>query len=147
MLTGTRAARPARRARTPIRAASEPETNVIARVMAESQQTVYIDVHSFSQLIISSYGYTTRTNPRSTEYRAIGRLIQTAIRSSGGNTWREGPIAQVLYQASGSTVDYADANGALGICFELRPSGSGGGGFAPPASDILPGARESFAGI
>merc|ERR1719384_561328 len=129
------------------RAASEPETNVIARVMNESQQTVYIDVHSFSQLIISSYGYTTRTNPRSPEYRAIGRLIQSAIRSEGGNTWREGPIAQVLYQASGSTVDYADKLGALGICFELRPGGSSGGGFAPPARDILPGARESFAGI
>merc|ERR1719330_1000797 len=128
-------------------AASEPETNVIAQVMDEAPQTVYIDVHAYSQLIISSYGYTTANNPRSAEYRQLGGLIQSAIRSEGGNTWTEGPIAQVLYSASGSTVDYADKNGALGICFELRPSGSGGGGFAPPASDILPGARESFAGI
>merc|ERR1719384_2924104 len=128
-------------------AASEPETNVIARVMDAAQNTVYIDVHAYSQLIISSYGYTTRTNPRSAEYRQLGGQIQSAIRSVGGNTWREGPIAQVLYAASGSTVDYADKKGALGICFELRPSGSGGGGFAPPARDILPGARESFAGI
>jgi hypothetical protein len=129
------------------RAASEPETNVIAQVMAESQQTVYIDVHAYSQLIISAYGYTTANNPRAAEYRTIGGLIQSAIRSAGGNTWTEGPIAQVLYQASGATVDYADALGALGICFELRPGRSGGGGFAPPASDILPGARESYAGI
>merc|ERR1719414_2913276 len=126
---------------------SEPETNVIAQVMNAAQNTVYIDVHAFSQLIISSYGYTTRNNPRSAEYRQLGRQIQSAIRSVGGSTWREGPIAQVLYAASGSTVDYADARGALGICFELRPSSSGGGGFAPPARDILPGARESFAGI
>jgi len=129
------------------RAMSEPETNVIAQVMNAAQNTVYIDVHAFSQLIISSYGYTTRNNPRSAEYRQLGRQIQSAIRSVGGSTWREGPIAQVLYAASGSTVDYADARGALGICFELRPSSSGGGGFAPPARDILPGARESFAGI
>merc|ERR1719330_2245731 len=128
-------------------AASEPETNVIARVMDEAPQTVYIDVHAYSQLIITSYGYTTANNPRSAEYRTIGGLIQSAIRNAGGNTWREGPIAQVLYAASGSTVDYADKFGALGICFELRPAGSGGGGFAPPASNILPGARESFAGI
>merc|ERR1719422_215556 len=128
-------------------AASEPETNVIAQVMSEAPQTVYIDVHAYSQLIITSYGYTTARNPRSAEYRSIGGLIQSAIRSAGGNTWREGPIAQVLYAASGSTVDYADKLGALGICFELRPAGSGGGGFAPPASDILPGARESFAGV
>merc|ERR1719367_2476775 len=128
-------------------AASEPETNVIARVMDEAPQTVYIDVHAYSQLIISSYGYTTATNPRSAEYRQLGGLIQSAIRSEGGNTWREGPIAQVLYAASGSTVDYADKLGALGICFELRPASSSGGGFAPPASNILPGARESFAGV
>merc|ERR1719330_698112 len=128
-------------------AASEPETNVIAQVMDEAQNTVYIDVHAYSQLIISSYGYTTANNPRSAEYRTLGGLIQSAIRSEGGSTWTEGPIAQVLYSASGSTVDYADKFGALGICFELRPAGSFGGGFAPPASDILPGARESFAGI
>merc|ERR1719330_814411 len=128
-------------------AASEPETNVIAQVMSEAPQTVYIDVHAYSQLIITSYGYTTARNPRSAEYRSIGGLIQSAIRSAGGNTWREGPIAQVLYAASGSTVDYADKLGALGICFELRPAGSGGGGFALPAGDILPGARESFAGV
>merc|ERR1719384_1404082 len=128
-------------------AASEPETNVIAQVMDEAQNTVYIDVHAYSQLIISSYGYTTANNPRSAEYRQLGGLIQSAIRSEGGNTWTEGPIAQVLYAASGSTVDYADKFGALGICFELRPAGSSGGGFAPPASQILIGARESFAGV
>merc|ERR1719145_485679 len=115
--------------------------------MDEAPNTVYIDVHAYSQLIISSYGYTTATNPRSAEYRELGALIQSAIRNEGGSTWEEGPIAQVLYSASGSTVDYADKLGALGICFELRPAGSGGGGFAPPATDILPGARESFAGV
>jgi len=129
-------------------AASEPETLVIERVMKESQMTVYIDVHSYSQLIISSWGYTRATHPRSSEYRQIGGRIQSAIRSAGGNTWREGPIAQVLYAASGGTTDTAADLGALGICFELRPGqGGGSGGFAPPARDILPGAKECFAGL
>jgi len=127
--------------------ASEPETNVMARVMDEAPTTVYIDVHAYSQLIISSYGYTTANNPRSSEYRAMGSRIQSAIRSAGGNTWTEGPIAQVLYSASGSSVDYADKKGALGVCFELRPGRWGGGGFAPPTSSILPGAQESYAGF
>merc|ERR1719464_1171023 len=38
---------------------SEPESQVVARVMNESPMTVYIDVHSFSQIIITSYGWTT----------------------------------------------------------------------------------------
>merc|ERR1719346_522816 len=128
-------------------AASEPETNVIAQVMSEAPQTVYIDVHAYSQLIITSYGYTTARNPRSAEYREIGGLIQSAIRSAGGNTWTEGATAQVLYQASGTTIDEADELGALGICFELRPGRWGGGGFAPPASDISIGVRECSAGL
>merc|ERR1719384_2719090 len=128
-------------------AASEPETLVIERVMKEAQMTVYIDVHSYSQLIISSWGYTRATHPRSSEYRQIGGRIQSAIRSAGGNTWREGPIAQVLYAASGGTTDTAADLGALGICFELRPGQGGGSGFAPPARDILPGAQECFAGL
>merc|ERR1719471_1721680 len=129
-------------------AASEPETKVIERVMRESQMTVYIDVHAFSQLIISSWGYTTRNHPRSAEFRRLGGKIQSAIRSVSGRTWREGPIAQVLYAASGSTTDTATDLGALGVCFELRPGqGGGSGGFAPPARDILPGAQECFAGL
>jgi len=128
-------------------AASEPETKVIERVMEEAPMTVYIDVHSYSELIISSWGWTTRTHPRNAEYRAIGREIVNAIRSAEGRTWREGPTATLLYQASGIAPDTADEKGALGICFELRPGRSGGGGFAPPANQILPGARECFAGL
>merc|ERR1719422_930291 len=128
-------------------AASEPETKVIERVMKEAPMTLFIDVHSYTQLVISAYGWTRRTHPRNAEYRQIGGKIVNAIRSSGGNTWREGPAAQVLYAASGGTIDTADDLGALGICFELRPGRNGGGGFAPPARDILPGARESTAGL
>jgi len=128
-------------------AESEPETIVIKQVMNEAPMTVYVDVHSYSALILSAYGYTSATHPRNTEYRALGGSIQAAIRSVDGDTWTEGPTAQVLYTASGVSNDYADKIGALGLCFELRPSSSGGGGFAPPASDILPGAQESYAGI
>jgi len=126
---------------------SEPETQVIKQVMLEAPMTVYVDVHAFSQLILTPYGYTTATHPRATEYRAIGGDIQSAIRDQSGNTWTEGPTAQVLYAASGGTNDYADKLGALGLCFELRPSSGGLGGFSPPASNILPGAQESYAGI
>jgi len=128
--------------------ASEPEIQVMAQVMDAAPTTVYLDIHAFSQLIISAYGYTTADNPRSAEYRAMGADIQSAIRSAiqWGNNWTEGPIAQTLYAASGSSVDYADKKGALGVCFELRP-GQYAGGFAPPTSDILPGVQESYAGF
>lgn len=126
---------------------SEPEVDVIAEVMNGAATKVYIDVHAYSQLILTSYGWSRMTHPRSQEYRELGGRIQTAIRGSGGSTWTEGPTAQVLYQASGTSNDYADEQGALGFCFELRPGRWGGGGFAPPASDIVPGAAECYAGL
>jgi len=130
------------------RAFSEPETQVIKQVMLEASTTLYVDVHAYSQLILSPYGYTTADHPRETVYRALGGNIQAAIRAESGATWTEGPTAKVLYAASGASNDYADKLGALGLCFELRPWGNRGVlGFSPPASDILPGAQESYAGI
>merc|ERR1719188_1665168 len=128
-------------------AASEPETQVLQGVLNEAPTTVHIDVHSYTQLIISSYGYTTAPNPRASTYREVGALIQDAMRQVAGITYTEGPIAQVLYTASGVSTDYADKVGALGICFEMRPSRYGGGGFAPPVSDILPGSQETYEGV
>merc|ERR1719270_65415 len=128
-------------------AESEPETRVLVSVMNEAPNTVYIDVHSYTQLIISAYAYTRANNPRASEYRQIGSLMQDAMRQVAGITYQEGAAAQVLYTASGTTMDYGDKLGALGICFEMRPSRYGGGGFAPPVSDILPGSQESYQGV
>jgi len=128
-------------------AGSEPETQVLMQVMNEAPNTVYIDVHSYTQLIISAYAYTTADNPREADYRQVGALMQAAMREVDGITYREGAAAQVLYTASGTTMDYGDKQGALGICFEMRPGRWGGGGFAPPVSEILPGGQESYAGV
>merc|ERR1712113_935516 len=130
-------------------AASEPETRVLVGVLNEAPNTVYIDVHSYSQLIISSYAYTSAVNPRASEYRQIGSLMQDAIRQVAGITYQEGPVSEVLYVASGGGIDYADEVGALGICIEMRPSRAGGGGFAgfaPPVSEILPDPRRHTQG-
>merc|ERR1719410_2447054 len=128
-------------------AASEPETQAYQRLLNETHTSVYMDIHAYGELIISAYAYTGSTHPRDPEYRAMGSSIQSAIMGVGGTRWWEGPIAQGLYAASGSSVDYADKLGALGVCLELRPGGGGSGGFAPPASSILPAARESYAGF
>jgi len=128
-------------------AASEPETQVLVSVLEEAPTTIHIDVHSYTQLIISSYGYTYAANPRASEYRQVGALMQDAMRQVDGITYTEGQISQVLYTASGGSVDYADKVGALGICIEMRPSRYGGGGFAPPVSYILPGSQESYEGV
>jgi len=128
---------------------SEPETEVIAKVMEEAPMTVYVDTHSYTQLVLTSPAWTSSRSARHSEYRKIGGSIQEAIRQSHGVRFTEGPVAEVLYTASGGSIDYADDRGALGICLELRPPrfGGSGGGFAPPAREILPSAEETYQGL
>merc|ERR1740121_1632992 len=128
-------------------AQSEPETKVIAKVMEEAQMSVYIDTHSYTELVITSPAWTSTRSLRHTDYRKVGASIQEAIRATHGKRFTEGPVAEVLYTASGGSIDYADDRGALGICLELRPPRFGGGGFAPNKREIMPSNEETFAGI
>jgi len=128
-------------------AMSEVESNVIAGVMKEAPMTVYIDTHSFTQLVLTSPAWTRTRSIRHTEYRTIGRTIQQAIKSSHGLTFTEAPVAEFFGATSGGAIDYADDRGALGVVLELRPLSSRGGGFAPNRDQILPSAEETFAGI
>merc|ERR1740121_3605458 len=126
---------------------SEPETKVIAKVMEEAPMTVFIDTHSYTELVITSPAWTCSRSTRHNEYRSIGGYIQGAIRATHGKVFTEGPAASTLYVATGGTIDYADDRGALGICLELRPPRYGGGGFAPSTGEILPSAEETYQGI
>jgi len=129
-------------------AMSEPETQVIAKVMAEAYMSVYIDTHSYTQLVLTSPGWTRSRSARHTEYRDVGGWIQQAMQARHGVQFTEGPTASTLYVATGITIDYAEEKfGALGICLELRPPRYGGGGFAPNVREILPSAEETYDGI
>lgn len=128
-------------------AMSEIESNVIAGVMKEAPMSVYIDVHSFTQLVITSPAWTKTRSARHTDYRHIGGSIQAAIKARHGLLFTEGPVATTLYVATGGTIDYADDRGALGVCLELRPPRFGGGNFAPRPNQILPSAEETYDGI
>merc|ERR1712228_970042 len=101
---------------------SEAETQVIMRVLQESPMSVMIDVHSFTQLVLSSWGYTTEDHPRKEEFAELGGKMKDAMEARHGAWFSEGPAAQTLYVASGTLTDYATSLGALGYCFELRPA-------------------------
>jgi len=126
---------------------SEPETKVLEKVMKEAPMTVYIDTHSYTELVLTSPAYTRTRSTRHNEYRSIGGSIKSAIDARHGKRFTEGPTASTLYIASGTTMDYGDKLGALGICLELRPPRWGGGGFAPNKSEIRPSAEETYDGI
>jgi len=129
---------------------SEPETQAIVKLFKEAPMSVYVDIHSYSQFVLTSWAYTKDEHPRKAEFEVLGTAMQQAIKKKHGQTYKVGSIAELLYIAEGTLQDYATTLGALGTTIELRPTGldhKGAPGFAPPPSEILPAAEESYEAV
>jgi len=126
---------------------SEPEAIALSQyIEAIPNLRGYIDVHSYSQLVLAPWGYTTDTAPRAAEHDYVGRAMRDAMVAVNGVSYQVGPTATILYLASGVAGDWALAElGAYGFGYELRDTGTFG--FELPASQIIPAARETFAGF
>ncbi|MGP3984259.1 M14 family metallopeptidase [Streptomyces sp. KR80] len=120
------------------RAESSPEVKVVAdfvrgRVVGGKQQIkAAIDFHTYSELVLWPYGYTTDdTAPGLTQddhdaFVAIGKKMAT----SNGYTPEQ---ASDLYITDGSIDDWLwGAEKIFSYTFEMYPKGFGGGGFYPP---------------
>jgi len=125
---------------------SEPETQAVKGVIDEGPVAVHLDVHSYTELILRPWSYTYTDHPRRSEIDELGEIMLAAINGANGHGYRYGGN-EFLYPASGVCPDYSTSQGAFGYTYELRPNSNAGGGFAPPASQILPTAEECLAGI
>ncbi|MGW6459541.1 M14 family metallopeptidase, partial [Streptomyces sp. NPDC055078] len=119
-------------------AESAPEVKVVAdfvrgRVVGGKQQIrTGIDFHTYSELVLWPYGYTTAdTAPGMTQddrdaFAAVGQKMA----ASNGYTAEQ---ASDLYITDGSIDDWLWGNQRIfGYTFELFPKSAGGGGFYPP---------------
>ncbi|OTB10637.1 hypothetical protein K445DRAFT_308614 [Daldinia sp. EC12] len=108
---------------------------------------LYIDWHSYAQVILLSYGYTCDSFPPNID-RQISLAGETAARIAQpyNTTFEYGPGCLVLYQSSGNGRDYmTDAAGAeFGWGIELRSTSYG---FVLPANQILPSSVEIWEGV
>jgi hypothetical protein len=125
---------------------SAPETTnlrnfVNSRVVGGTQQIkVNIDFHTYSELVLWPYGYTTaNTTPTlNADAQSTFATIGRAMADSNGFTPEQ---ASDLYIADGTIIDWMWGNhGIFSYTFELYPA-SGGGGFYPP--DEVIGAQTS----
>lgn len=110
----------------------------------------YVDWHAYSQLILLPYGYSCSArvaNINSQTNLAAG--VASAIKGVNGLTFRYGPTCSTIYQTAGGSNDWATdvADAELAWAMELRPASASGGGFAIPASNIIPSGEENWAGM
>jgi murein tripeptide amidase MpaA len=121
---------------------SAPETQrvrdfVASRVVGGVQQIkAGIDFHTYSELVLWPYGYTTAntTSTLNANDEAAFRTLGVSMASTNGFTPEQ---ASDLYIADGTIDDWLwGAHRIFGYTFEMYPRTASQGGFYPPASVI-----------
>ncbi len=128
---------------------SEPETAALRDfVAARPRIDAHIDFHTYSQLILSPWGYTSDVppEPAQTVFMRLNGDMAREIRSAYGMTYVGGPSYTTIYPASGTAPDWMFGDrGILSWTIELRDTGSYG--FVAPASEIEPTGRENYRAV
>eukprot|EP00058_Branchiostoma_floridae_P011798 XP_002597286.1 hypothetical protein BRAFLDRAFT_118166 [Branchiostoma floridae] len=131
------------------RAFSEVETQAVSDwVLANSNNLkAYLGVHAYSQMWMTPYGWTSATPPDYEEqYDLAGRIV-SAIYSVNRKRFAYGTITNVIYEASGSSCDWAYTVAGIKYSYAIELRDEGQYGFVLPANQIRPSADEFFAGL
>lgn len=106
-----------------------------------------MDIHAYSQLWMTPWGYK-RAYPKDyAEMKRTSDAAVTALSRLYGTSYDVGPTSIIIYENSGSTIDWA--YGVLGVryAFALELRDKGRYGFMLPAYQIAPTGKETFAAI
>jgi len=128
---------------------SEPETAALRDFMAARPRLdAHIDFHTFSQLILSPWGYTSAVpaEPTQSVFTRLNGDMAREIRGQSGMTYIGGPSNTTIYPASGTVPDWAFGDqGILSWTIELRDTGAYG--FVAPAEAIVPTGHENYRAV
>ena len=97
---------------------------------------------------MTAYGYTCdSTPPNNDAHQTLATAFANALQAVYGTEFTTGPICTTIYQATGSSSDYAYIKASADFSFaaELRDTGSSG--FVLPANQIMPSCVETWAGM
>ncbi|MBX3407657.1 MAG: hypothetical protein KF869_12935 [Phycisphaeraceae bacterium] len=128
---------------------SEPETAALRDfIIARPRIAAHIDFHSYGQLILSPWGYTSALPPepaQSVFVRLNGDMARE-IRAESGMTYVGGPSYTTIYPAAGTVPDWVFGDQSrLSWTIELRDTGANG--FVLTADQIEPTGREAYRAI
>ncbi|XP_036905087.1 carboxypeptidase A4 [Sturnira hondurensis] len=120
--------------------------SVVGFIQEHGNFKSFIDLHSYSQLLMYPYGYTDRKAADADELDKVAKHAAKALASLSGTQYHVGSICATVYKASGSSTDWAYENGIkYAFTFELRDTGHYG--FLLPANQIIPTAKETWLGL
>ncbi|KAG0309255.1 Carboxypeptidase A4 [Dissophora globulifera] len=125
------------------------EAKMVADFILKKENVVaYIDFHAYSQLWMTPFGWDCSKIPKDDEdIMEAGLGAAKALRDVHGTKFAVGSVCNIIYQASGGSLDwtYAEGNVKYSYAVELRDTGKHG--FMLPEEEILPSGQETFAGF
>ncbi|KAE9547302.1 hypothetical protein FO519_009486 [Halicephalobus sp. NKZ332] len=130
---------------------SEVEIQAITGFLGANNATIvsYFDIHTYSEDFMYPYGYAEVYPTDLSKIKKIAADATNAINGVNGEGFQYGSITDIVYPASGSSIDYT--KGLLNIDYsyamELRPNGDSFNGFVLPPDQIIAGASECWAGV
>ena len=123
------------------RAFSEPETRAVRNLVARELFGGVLTYHSYSQLILYPWGYTSSPVEDETDLgtmRGLAQEMQRLIRGVHGRTYTAQQASE-LYPTAGDTTDWVYGEYDVpSFTVELRPATALEGGFILPADQIEP---------
>ncbi|KAM4796006.1 carboxypeptidase B2 [Rhinophrynus dorsalis] len=127
---------------------SEPEVAAVVNFLKKHKDIVkgYISIHSYSQMVLFPYSYTTEKTKDHDELLLIANKVSEGIRATTRNRYIYGPGADTIYLAPGGSDDWAyDLGIKYSFTLELRDKGTYG--FLLPPNLIRPTCSEALTGI
>ncbi|XP_018528105.1 carboxypeptidase A2 [Lates calcarifer] len=117
--------------------------NVVNLIKSHGNFKSFISVHAYSQLLMYPYGYSCKNVFHQAELDSVGRAAVQKLTSLYGTRYKVGSICNIIYQASGGSIDWSYNLGIkYSFAFELRDTGRYG--FVLPADQIIPTASETW---
>merc|ERR1712002_955087 len=105
----------------------------------------YQTLHSYSQLILMPWGYTTSNAPGYDAMFDLGNRGNDALFAMHGKYYEVGCIPCVLYTAAGTSLDWALGVAGVPYVYSIELRDTGSYGFLLPPEQIIPTAEETWA--
>ncbi|XP_072097941.1 carboxypeptidase A1-like [Mobula birostris] len=123
---------------------SEAEVAAIVNfVQSHRNIKSFITIHSYSQLLMVPFGYKCEEPIDYPELEGLANAAIRSLRSLYGTRYRAGTICNIIYQASGGSIDWTYNQGIkYSFAFELRDQGRYG--FMLPSREIIATAQETW---
>ncbi|XP_076248692.1 zinc carboxypeptidase A 1 [Calliopsis andreniformis] len=125
---------------------SETETRTMSQYIHSIHDKIfsYIAFHSYSQLLLIPYGHTNAKLDNYNDLFQIGNYSVQALAKKYGTRYKVGNIVDVIYVASGGSMDWVRGTYKTPITFTYELRDTGRYGFILPASQIIPTAEETL---